>query len=177
MSEHAASSAAKPYVHFALGDVACAMPLAAVAGVRLLGEFELRDAHGERADDGGPLDGHVGVAERQHYAAWDLSRLLGIERASFGCWLLLHVQRGTGRVPLAVRAGKCLAVHTVEPSGALPASLFRARRGAISGVFDPRTLSHLESSVIGFCCDPEQLFSAEELSESLQRVERFRRRA
>jgi len=102
MSEHAAAaSAAKPYVHFALGDVACAMPLAAIAGVRLLGEFELRDARGERVHDGVSLDGHVGVAERQHYAAWDLCRLLGIERASFGCWLLLHVQRGTARVPLS----------------------------------------------------------------------------
>jgi hypothetical protein len=177
MSEHAAAIAAKPYVHFALGDVACAMPLAAIAGVRLLGEFELRDAQGERADDGGPVDGHVGVAERQHYAAWDLSRLLGIEQASFGCWLLLQVQRSTGPVPLAVRVGKCLAVHAVEPSGTLPASVFRARRGAISGVFDPRPLRHLESSVIGLFCDPEQLLSTEELSESRQRVERFGRRA
>lgn len=171
------SSAARPYVHFALGDVACAMPLAAIAGVRLLGEFELRDARGARVHDGVSLDGHVGVAERQHYAAWDLCRLLGIEKASFGCWLLLHVERGAARVPLALRVGKCLAVHAVEPSGALPTGVFRARRRAISGVFDPRPFAHLASSVIGVFCDPAQLFSADELSESAQRVERFGRRA
>lgn len=84
------------------------------------------------------LGGLTPRAEDVPHAAWDLGRLLGLGDVAGG-WVLLRLPFDGRRLPVALRTGACLGVHTVPPHALRPVPLaaFAAeRRAALSGVVD-----------------------------------------
>jgi hypothetical protein len=74
-------------------------------------------------------------AEDVPHAAWDLGRLLGLGDVAGG-WVLMRLPLDGRRLPVALRTGACIGVHTLPGTAVrpLPIAAFRAdRRAAIGG--------------------------------------------
>jgi hypothetical protein len=151
-------------VFFACDAFVCAIHVRSVVRLATLEEAQVIGAA-----PGAPLDGTCVVdAGDAPFAAWDLSRLLEIPQFA-GAFVLLRIPWRGAEVPIALRTGPCLVVRDLPGVAPVPASLFRARRGAIVGAFDASALGAPSAGrVAGLEIDPARLLDAADLETSLR---------
>jgi len=140
-----------------LGAILCAIPSRSVTRLLLLEEARL-------------LNAGVLQVDASKFAVWDLAQLLGFTYSAPRSWLLFSVQHEGASVPIALRAGQCLAVELVTSSLRLPHGVFRARNAAFAGAFDPARHRKLTAGVVGLQLDPLGLLSETELDLSVARL-------
>jgi hypothetical protein len=148
----------------------CALPLPSIdrltlpeAAQRLVIPSRLADA---ATPSGEPLPAVVQVGG-ERYAAWDLGLMLGL-RPVAKSWVLMQVPHAGKSVPIALRAGPCLAVQNVRKLMKLPPGIFRARRAALTDGFAAAaaTKGARYHASVGLWLDPARLFEASELQAS-----------
>ena len=140
-----------------LGAMLCAIPSRSLSRLLLLEEARL-------------LNPGVLEVDAVKFAVWDLAELLGFTHDKPRTWLLCAVPHGSASVPIALRAGPCLAVELVAAGQQLPRGLFRARSRAFAGAFNPARHRKLSAAVVGLQLDPLALLNPSELDVSAARL-------
>jgi hypothetical protein len=151
-------------------QVVCALPIPSIdrltlpeAAQRLVVPSRSAEPVAASADS---LPAVVQVGD-ERFAAWDLGPMLGL-RPLAKSWVLLRVSHGGKDVPIALRAGPCLAVQSVRKLSSLPPGIFRGRRGAITAGFATaatKGAARYQASV-GLWLDPARLWEGQELQAS-----------
>lgn len=149
-----------------------ALETAVIERVVLAEEVRILGGTGLRAPalrEAGPADLppiQVGAAT---YAAWDLGRMLGLPEVT-AAFVLLRQPGARGSLSLALRTGPCVRVSVLPSDVAtpLPDTLFRARAGALRGVFpiESRGGDDQRGSSVGYDLALERLWSREEMAFS-----------
>lgn len=101
----------------------------------------------------------------QQWSAWDLGLLFGLPRVK-QAWSLFEVAHGTGRLKMALRTGRCLAVAALPNRSPLPPGMFRRRREAVSSAFIMDESMRAASGLmpVGLAIDVQRLWTASELA-------------
>lgn len=108
--------------------------------------------------------GVVDVEGRSH-ASWDIGQLLGLGPA-MQAWILLTIERGDARVPVAFGTGACLAIEETPASVRLSSGTLRARAVGIQGAFLPPASVAARGGEYGLVLDPTRILSPSELDAS-----------
>jgi hypothetical protein len=94
------------------------------------------------------------------YVAWDLGERLQTKPLGVA-WVLFDVPgEGGVRAPIALRTGPCLAVRPISKVVPLPARLFAAREGAVTGAV---ASDDATGPGFGLVLDIDRLWSPREL--------------
>jgi len=149
--------------------VVCALPIPSIdrltlpeAAQRLVIPSRTADA---ATASGEPLPAVVQVGD-ERFAAWDLGLMLGL-RPLAKSWVLLRVSHAGKQVPIALRAGPCLAVQNVRKLMKLPPGIFRARRAALTDGFAAAATKGIRHHAsVGLFLDPVRLWEDHELQAS-----------
>ena len=103
----------------------------------------------------------VTVAGEEPCPGWDLGALLGRMAEKRATWLLVHPELQSKRRRYALACDRSIAVRPITGVTRLPPTLFKARPGAIDGVFrSPLT----EGAPNGFRLDAQRLLGPAELA-------------
>src|SRR5205823_12803911 len=125
-----------------------------------------------RAERGTTFLGTLTVGGRV-CAAWDLGALLELEPLA-QAWVVVDVERGGARVPIALRTGVCALVAEVRPEASLPGRIFKKRGQAVPAAFAASSLDAQLPALFGLWLDPSRLFTDEEIALAKGAIDRAR---
>jgi hypothetical protein len=109
--------------------------------------------------------------EGQKHAAWDVGDLFGLGPTT-QAWILLTLDRGDARVPIAFATGPCLAIEEAPLPVRLPNLALTARAPGIQGAFLPPSSIVARGGEYGLAIDPTRILSPVELDASLALLRR-----
>ncbi len=139
----------------------CGPQLLAVA-TRFVERLLLGDEVGAGEGTAGTWPARLRIDGRP-FAAWDLGLMLGLGPQS-AAQVLLRLPFRAGAVALALRTGPCVAVKRLPKASPLPGGIFRARPGAVLGVFEAaKALGKPDEALLGYLLEPTALWTEEEL--------------
>ncbi len=145
--------------------VACHTFLVAIPTRTVVRLFMDEEVTSLRAEKHGALLGTVRAAGKA-CAAWDLGVLLDLEPLTRS-WVVVDVEHGGARVPIALRTGACAFVTQVRPEASLPGRIFRARGRAFPAAFAASSLGAEVPALFGLWLDVARLFTDDELAASI----------